>query len=49
MMQKVLFLAVCAAMLASCISKKLYIITGEVDASYDGETLDAKIAEVLAE
>jgi len=39
MMKKILSVAVCAALFASCTSKKSYTIVGEVDPSHDGETV----------
>ncbi|MCM1301871.1 MAG: AhpC/TSA family protein [Bacteroides cellulosilyticus] len=38
-MKKILLLAACAAMLASCTSKKSYTIAGQTDPSHDGETV----------
>ena len=38
-MKKILTLAVCAALFASCTSKKPYTITGETDPSHNGETV----------
>lgn len=38
-MKKILSVAVCAALLASCTSKMPYTITGETDPSHNGETV----------
>lgn len=38
-MKKILLFAACAALSASCTSKKSYTITGEVDPSLDGKTV----------
>ena len=36
-MKKILLFAACAALLASCVSKSAYTLTGEADPSHDGE------------